>query len=75
MIRKCFYVIVGVALISSAAAEGLNVEDWSERAVGAKGVPLGWTKYETMGGSPAYDFMVVADERRGLLSLKSANEH
>jgi len=75
MIRKCFYVIVGVALISSAAAEGLNVEDWSEQAVGTKGVPLGWTKYETMGGRPAYDLMVVEDEGRRALLLKSRNEH
>ena len=53
MIWTCFHVMVGLALISPAAAEGLHVEDWSEQAVGAKGVPLGWTKYETIGGRPA----------------------
>ena len=75
MIWTCLRVMVGLALISSAAAEGLHVEDWSEQAVGAKGVPLGWTKYETMGGRPAYDFMVVEDEGRRALLLKSRNEH
>jgi len=45
------------------------------QAMGAKGVPLGWTKYETMGGRPAYDFMVVEDEGRRALLLKSRNEH
>ena len=75
MIRTCLHIVVGLALISSAAAEGLRVEDWSEQAVGAKGVPLGWTRYETIGGRPAYDFTVVEDEGRRALLLKSRNEH
>ena len=68
-------VMLGLALIASAAAEDLRVEDWSEQTIGAKGVPLGWTRYETMGGRPAYDFMIVEDEDRRALFLKSSNEH
>jgi Protein of unknown function (DUF3047). len=68
-------VMLGLALIASAAAEDLRVEDWSEQTIGAKGVPLGWTRYETIGGRPAYDFTIVEDEGRRALFLKSSNEH
>lgn len=66
-------IVLGVG--SLAHAEEIRVEDWAHLAVGAKGVPAGWARYETIGGRPAYDFAVVEDEgRRGLL-LRSSNEH
>ena len=43
--------------------------------MGAKGIPSGWTRYETMGGRPAYEFTVVEDEGRRALRLRSRNEH
>ncbi len=64
-----------LGLVSPAVAEVVSVEDWSQQAVGAQGIPLGWTRYETIGGRPAYDFAVVEDEGRRALLLKSRNEH
>jgi DUF3047 family protein len=60
---------------SSARAEMTVVEDWAQQAVGAKGIPSGWTKYETPGGRPAYDFTVMEEEGRRALRLKSHDEH
>ena len=51
------------------------VEDWSRAPVGARGVPDGWRKYETIGGSPAYDFEVVQDASRRALRMRSARDH
>jgi len=64
-----------LSLSPAGAAEVSLVEDWSQIAVGASGVPAGWTKYETWGGRPAYNFALVEDEGRRALSLKSRNEH
>ncbi len=77
MMKTCIHAVamVVLGLISPAIAEVVSVEDWSQHAVGAKGVPLGWTRYETIGGRPAYDFAVVEDEGRRALLLKSRNEH
>jgi len=77
MMKTCIHAVamVVLGLISPAIAEVVPVEDWSQHAVGAKGVPLGWTRYETIGGRPAYDFAVVEDEGRRALLLKSRNEH
>ena len=60
---------------STSVAELNAVEDWSQHAVGSKGVPSGWRPYETFGGRPAYDFSVVNDEGRRALHLKSRDEH
>ncbi len=60
---------------SSAQAEVTVVEDWAQQAVGAKGIPAGWTTYETVGGRPTYDFTVVEDDGRRALRLKSRDEH
>jgi hypothetical protein len=51
------------------------VEDWSGVTPGTTGVPLGWEKYETLGGHPAYDFTVVSDEGRRALDMKAAGDH
>jgi hypothetical protein len=68
--------LVGSLLIvSTSVAEVSVVEDWTQHAVGTKGVPSGWRTYETFGGRPAYDFSVVEDEGRRALHLKSRNEH
>ncbi len=60
---------------STLVAELSAVEDWSQHAVGSKGVPAGWRPYETFGGRPAYDFSIVDDEGRRALHLKSRDEH
>lgn len=51
------------------------VEDWSGLTPGARGVPLGWQKYATLGGHAAYDFTVVNDEGRRALDMKAAGDH
>jgi hypothetical protein len=51
------------------------VEDWRGSRVGSSGVPAGWSRYETPGGHPAYDFTIVMDDGRPALRLKSASEH
>lgn len=74
-IRVCAALVLLLGLSATAAAEESIVESWSQLAVGAGGVPAGWTKYETVGGRPAYNFALVEDEGRKALSLKSHNEH
>jgi hypothetical protein len=51
------------------------IEDRSGLTPGARGVPLGWRKYEALGGRAAYDFTVVSDEGRRALDMKSARNH
>jgi len=51
------------------------VEDWNSVTPGARGVPPGWQKYETLGGHAAYDFTVVSDEGRRALDMKAAGDH
>ena len=64
-----------LGLSSTAAAEVNLVEDWSQRVVGATGIPDGWSKYETRGGQPAYDFTLVEDEGQRALRLNSHKDH
>jgi hypothetical protein len=66
-------VLTGLAI--AAAAEVAVVEDWAQPAVGTRGIPPGWTHYETLGGRPAYDFTVVDSDGRRALLLKSHNDH
>jgi hypothetical protein len=51
------------------------VEDWAGQPLGARGVPRGWTTYETPGGHPRYDFTIVEDGGRRALELRSTDEH
>ena len=73
------WIYVALALLlglsSTAAAEVSRVEDWSQHVIGAKGIPTGWSKYETAGGRPAYDFTLVENEGHKALRLKSNNDH
>jgi len=67
-------VVVLAATLGRAAAP-LVIEDWAQHSPGAKGIPAGWTRYETPGGRPAYDFTVVEDAGRRALLLRSHDEH
>jgi len=60
---------------SSDAAPGIIVEDWSQDAAGATGVPTGWSVYATVGGRPRYDFAIVLDEGRKALHMASRDDH
>jgi hypothetical protein len=61
-----------IVTLASASNHELVVEDWSKVAVGAKGIPDGWTKQNW--GSPAYDFMIEEDGGKKVLHMKSKNE-
>jgi hypothetical protein len=54
------------------AEEFVQIEDWSESEVGARGIPPGWTGQTW--GHPQYDLTIVLDERRKALHLKSKND-
>jgi hypothetical protein len=54
------------------AADQVVVEDWTQAAAGARGIPQGWKGQNW--GSPKYDFTVAQDDGRKALHLKSANE-
>jgi hypothetical protein len=61
-----------VSVVSSAAADRVVIEDWAAGVLGAKGIPTDWTGQTW--GQPRYDFTIVADAERKVLSLKSENE-
>src|SRR5215469_13061232 len=79
MSRRSFLVIsIGAALVApslGSAQARLPVEDWNVSAPGARGIPAGWEPYETPGGHPAYDFVMVEDEGRRALQLQSRGDH
>ena len=62
--------ILGLALVATAFAADIVVEDWSSQPVGTKGVPPPWQKQRW--GNPAYDLTIVEDAGRKVLHLKSA---
>ncbi len=67
--------LVILALLCPAPAgtsDAAVIEDWSELAVGSKGVPPGWQRQNW--GSAAYDFTVVESDGQKVLFLKSLNE-
>jgi hypothetical protein len=51
------------------------VEDWTRPALGATGVPVGWTSYATVGGRPRYDFTVMEEDGRRALHVNSHDDH
>jgi hypothetical protein len=51
------------------------VEDWRGVAVGTRGIPPGWQRYETPGGHPAYDFSLVEAQGRRALQMVSEGDH
>src|SRR5262245_66486147 len=64
-----------VALAFLAAAEVMVVEDWSRQPAAARGVPEGWTRYETIGGRPPHDFPLTQDAGRKGPPPQSPNGH
>jgi len=59
---------------SAAWATGLVVvEDWTRQALGATGIPDGWTGGQTW-GSPKHDFTIEDNAGRRILHLRSRNE-
>lgn len=77
---RVFRVLLSASILALSAAPALAakaslVEDWAQQVVGATGIPSGWTRYETLGGRPAYDFAVVEEVGRRALRLKSRNDH
>jgi hypothetical protein len=70
-----FLVFFALARSSAPEADVSIVEDWAQHAVGAAGIPPGWSAYATIGGRPAYDFAVTEEDGRRALRLKSHDEH
>jgi hypothetical protein len=60
------------AVTAAWAADQVVVEDWSQAPVGTKGISPGWKGQNW--GSPKYDFVVVQDDGRKALHMKSAND-
>jgi hypothetical protein len=59
-----------LVVAASAWATGpVVIEDWSQQAVGAKGVPKGWEPQRW--GSPSYDFTIAQDGGMKVLHMKS----
>lgn len=61
-----------VGWVAWAQQDSVVVEDWSKQPVGARGIPDGWKGQNW--GSPKYDFVIVTDEGRKALHMKSAND-
>ena len=61
-----------LALVSSAWAADLTVEDWSADPAGHQGIPTGWKGQNW--GSPKYDFTTETDGAKKVLHMKSAND-
>ena len=62
-------------LASVAGAARTVVEDWTAQPLGAHGIPAGWRAYATLGGRPAYDFVLTEDGGLRALSLHARDEH
>ena len=79
-ISRRSFLVANIGAVLAAPSPGLAqarapVEDWSGSAPGARGIPAGWEPYETPGGHPAYDFVMVEDEGRRALQLSSEGDH
>jgi Protein of unknown function (DUF3047) len=80
VISRRSFVLTGILAAASPARRALGassvlVDDWSGQPLGARGVPRGWSVYETPGGHPRYDFTIVEDAGRRALELRSADDH
>jgi DUF3047 family protein len=64
-----------LTLASAASGAKAVIEDWTAHALGGAGIPSGWSPYATLGGRPAYDFVITEDEGRRALRLASHDEH
>jgi DUF3047 family protein len=58
-----------LALVTTAWAADVTVEDWSADPVGHPGIPTGWKGQNW--GSPKYDFTIEMDGGKKVLHLKS----
>jgi hypothetical protein len=70
--RFAAMLLFSLVAVSSASAQVL-VEDWSKIPVGTTGLPPGWKAPSF--GSPKYEnFVIVTDDGRSALRMKSAND-
>jgi hypothetical protein len=67
--------VLVLLLVSLAGGAKSVVEDWTGQSVGAHGIPAGWRAYATVGGRPAYDFVIAEDGGRRALSVRGRDEH
>ena len=69
-----FLTLLCVALLSTTAARAADtvVEDWTRIPVGTRGIPPGWKGQNW--GNPSHDLVVVENDGKRVLSLKSAND-
>ena len=67
----CLLCLLFITSVSSAT-ESVVLENWEEDAVGAKGIPEGWTGQGW--GFPDYDMTIVVDEDRKSLRMKSDDD-
>ena len=75
MRRQLLAAALVLTLVSLASAAKAVTEDWSLHASGGRGIPLGWAPYATLGGRPAYDFVIMEDAGRRALRVASHDEH
>jgi hypothetical protein len=61
-------------LMALASAAKTAIEDWTSQPLGVRGIPPGWTAYATVGGRPAYDFVVAEDDGRRALRVRSRDD-
>jgi hypothetical protein len=73
--QPLFAAALVLTLVSLASAAKAVIEDWTSQAPGGRGVPSGWTAYTTLGGRPAYDFVITEDEGHRALRVASHDEH
>jgi DUF3047 family protein len=67
--------IAGVAPGSESAKEVVQVESWTRQRLNSTGVPETWRAYETIGGHPAYDFIIVEERDGRALRMRSNGDH
>jgi DUF3047 family protein len=65
--------VLTMASLTSAAKA--VIEDWRSQPQESRGIPSAWTAYATLGGRPAYDFVITEDEGRQALRIASHDEH
>jgi hypothetical protein len=77
-LRRTALAVLAVGLAAcptSVRAAEVLVEDWTRQAIGATGIPSGWTPYATIGGRARYDFTVVEEDGQRALHVKARDEH
>jgi len=73
MTRRFVVLIAALGLAGLAwATDAVVIEDWTQHARGAKGIPAGWQGQKW--GSPQYDLTVVDNDGHRVLRLRSRDE-